>query len=139
MNMASRFVSIIVVLVVIIISPLGARLAARNKDRPTTGQNETSDPRASQLGGFFSTTGQDFPDERRAVFGTGSQATGCDSGVWLPGRAIMPVYDALYDGGLAHQLCRHEQGAAMAAVGYARASGQVGSASPLPVPALPTW
>lgn len=31
MNMASRFVSIIVVLVVIIISPLGARLAARNK------------------------------------------------------------------------------------------------------------
>jgi acetolactate synthase-1/2/3 large subunit len=38
----------------------------------------------------------------------------------------MPVYDALYDGGLAHQLCRHEQGAAMAAVGYARASGQVG-------------
>ena len=31
MNMVSRFVSIIVVLVVIIISPLGARLAARNK------------------------------------------------------------------------------------------------------------
>lgn len=31
MNMASRFVSIIVVLVVIIITPLGARLAARNK------------------------------------------------------------------------------------------------------------
>ncbi|MBL0610978.1 acetolactate synthase 2 catalytic subunit [Aeromonas jandaei] len=43
-----------------------------------------------------------------------------------PGGAIMPVYDALYDGGLDHQLCRHEQGAAMAAVGYARASGQVG-------------
>ncbi|MFM5333701.1 acetolactate synthase 2 catalytic subunit [Aeromonas veronii] len=43
-----------------------------------------------------------------------------------PGGAIMPVYDALYDGGLAHQLCRHEQGAAMAAVGYARASGEVG-------------
>ncbi len=43
-----------------------------------------------------------------------------------PGGAIMPVYDALYDGGLAHQLCRHEQGATMAAVGYARASGQVG-------------
>jgi acetolactate synthase-1/2/3 large subunit len=43
-----------------------------------------------------------------------------------PGGAIMPVYDALYDGGLAHQLCRHEQGAAMAAVGYARASGQAG-------------
>ena len=65
--------------------------------------------------------------------------TGCDPGVWLPGGAIMPVYDALYDGGLAHQLCRHEQGAAMAAVGYARASGQVGSASPPLAPAPPTW
>ncbi|SIQ92285.1 acetolactate synthase, large subunit [Aeromonas sp. RU39B] len=43
-----------------------------------------------------------------------------------PGGAIMPVYDALYDGGLSHQLCRHEQGAAMAAIGYARASGKVG-------------
>ena len=43
-----------------------------------------------------------------------------------PGGAIMPVYDALYDGGIPHQLCRHEQGAAMAAIGYARSSGQVG-------------
>ena len=33
-----------------------------------------------------------------------------------PGGAIMPVYDALYDGGIPHLLCRHEQGAAMAAV-----------------------
>ena len=43
-----------------------------------------------------------------------------------PGGAIMPVYDALYDGGLKHVLCRHEQGAAFSALGYARASGQVG-------------
>ncbi|MGB0834331.1 MAG: acetolactate synthase 2 catalytic subunit [Psychrobium sp.] len=43
-----------------------------------------------------------------------------------PGGAIMPVYDALYDGGVKHVLCRHEQGAAFAAVGYARASGKVG-------------
>ncbi|MDI4740205.1 thiamine pyrophosphate-binding protein, partial [Salmonella enterica subsp. enterica serovar Kentucky] len=35
-----------------------------------------------------------------------------------PGGAIMPVYDALYDGGVEHLLCRHEQGAAMAAIGY---------------------
>lgn len=26
-----------------------------------------------------------------------------------PGGAIMPVYDALYDGGVEHVLCRHEQ------------------------------
>lgn len=43
-----------------------------------------------------------------------------------PGGAIMPLYDALYDGGVDHLLCRHEQAAALAAVGYARASGQVG-------------
>ena len=43
-----------------------------------------------------------------------------------PGGAIMPVYDALYDGGLKHVLCRHEQGAAFSALGYARASGKVG-------------
>lgn len=43
-----------------------------------------------------------------------------------PGGAIMPLYDALYDGSVEHLLCRHEQAAALAAVGYARASGQVG-------------
>jgi acetolactate synthase-1/2/3 large subunit len=43
-----------------------------------------------------------------------------------PGGAIMPIYDALYDGGVEHLLSRHEQGAAFAAVGYARASGKTG-------------
>ncbi len=43
-----------------------------------------------------------------------------------PGGAIMPLYDALYDGGIEHLLVRHEQGAAMAAIGYARAGGGVG-------------
>ncbi|PKF61255.1 acetolactate synthase 2 catalytic subunit [Psychromonas sp. psych-6C06] len=43
-----------------------------------------------------------------------------------PGGAIMPLYDALYDGGVDHLLCRHEQGAVMAAIGYARSTGNVG-------------
>ena len=43
-----------------------------------------------------------------------------------PGGAIMPIYDALYDSDVQHFLCRHEQGAAFAAVGYARATGKVG-------------
>jgi len=43
-----------------------------------------------------------------------------------PGGAIMPIYDALYDSDIQHFLCRHEQGAAFSAVGYARASGKVG-------------
>lgn len=43
-----------------------------------------------------------------------------------PGGAIMPIYDALYDSEVEHFLCRHEQGAAFSAVGYARASGKIG-------------
>lgn len=43
-----------------------------------------------------------------------------------PGGAVLPIYDALYDGGPRHILVRHEQGAALAADGYARSSGEVG-------------
>ncbi|MCL1079611.1 acetolactate synthase 2 catalytic subunit [Parashewanella spongiae] len=43
-----------------------------------------------------------------------------------PGGAIMPIYDALYSYDVNHFLCRHEQGAAFSAIGYARASGKVG-------------
>lgn len=44
-----------------------------------------------------------------------------------PGGAIMPVYDALYGNKvLNHILVRHEQAAAHAAEGFARASGKVG-------------
>ncbi|QSX29792.1 acetolactate synthase 2 catalytic subunit [Shewanella cyperi] len=43
-----------------------------------------------------------------------------------PGGAIMPIYDALVGHELEHILCRHEQGAGFAAVGYARASGKTG-------------
>jgi acetolactate synthase I/II/III large subunit len=43
-----------------------------------------------------------------------------------PGGAIMPFYDALHGSALKHVLVRHEQGAAFAANGYARATGRVG-------------
>ncbi|NMF84609.1 biosynthetic-type acetolactate synthase large subunit [Nodosilinea sp. P-1105] len=47
-----------------------------------------------------------------------------------PGGAILPIYDELYRaeaaGGISHVLVRHEQGAAHAADGYARATGKVG-------------
>jgi acetolactate synthase I/II/III large subunit len=47
-----------------------------------------------------------------------------------PGGAILPVYDELYKsearGDLQHILVRHEQAAAHAADGYARATGKVG-------------
>lgn len=47
-----------------------------------------------------------------------------------PGGAILPIYDEVYRaeerGDLKHFLVRHEQGAAHAADGYARATGKVG-------------
>lgn len=50
-----------------------------------------------------------------------------------PGGCIMPLYDALVsvsettpNFALQHILCRHEQGCALAADGYARASGKIG-------------
>ena len=46
----------------------------------------------------------------------------------IPGGANLPTYDALYDAGVRHIQCRHEQGAGHAAEGYAKASGRVGVA-----------
>jgi acetolactate synthase-1/2/3 large subunit len=44
-----------------------------------------------------------------------------------PGGQVLPIYDELYDSkDIRHILVRHEQGAAHAADGYARASGKVG-------------
>lgn len=54
------------------------------------------------------------------------RAQGVQTVFGYPGGAIMPVYDALYDGGVEHLLCRHEQGAVMAAIGYARATNKTG-------------
>ena len=44
----------------------------------------------------------------------------------LPGGAVLPLYDALYSAGVRHLLVRHEQAAAFAADGYARATGKPG-------------
>ena len=43
-----------------------------------------------------------------------------------PGGAVLDIYDALYHSPLKHYLVRHEQGAAHAADGYARATGKPG-------------
>lgn len=43
-----------------------------------------------------------------------------------PGGVVLPIYDELYDSRIRHILVRHEQAAAHAADGYARASGRVG-------------
>ncbi|MFA5222054.1 MAG: thiamine pyrophosphate-binding protein, partial [Methanoregula sp.] len=51
---------------------------------------------------------------------------GVDTLFGYPGGQILPVYDELYDSPLRHILVRHEQAAAHAADGYARASGRTG-------------
>jgi len=43
-----------------------------------------------------------------------------------PGGVTLPLYDAMYDDPVKHVLVRHEQNAAFAAQGYARATGKVG-------------
>src|SRR5436189_5878256 len=56
------------------------------------------------------------------------KAEGVDTVFGIPGGANLPTYDALYDAGIRHILCRHEQGAGHAAEGYATAAGRVGVA-----------
>jgi len=64
---------------------------------------------------------------------TGAQAlvkaleqVGVDVMFGLPGGAILPAYDPIYDSKIRHILVRHEQGAGHAATGYAQATGRVG-------------
>ena len=51
---------------------------------------------------------------------------GVDTIFGYPGGKVLAIYDALYDADIRHILTRHEQGAAHAADGYARASGRTG-------------
>ncbi|MFZ0323256.1 MAG: thiamine pyrophosphate-binding protein, partial [Actinomycetes bacterium] len=54
------------------------------------------------------------------------EATGTDTIFGIPGGAILPAYDPLFDSTIRHILVRHEQGAGHAAEGYAAATGRVG-------------
>jgi acetolactate synthase-1/2/3 large subunit len=54
------------------------------------------------------------------------EAAGVTDIFGIPGGAILPLYDPLFDSTIRHILVRHEQGAGHAAEGYAAASGRVG-------------
>jgi acetolactate synthase-1/2/3 large subunit len=55
------------------------------------------------------------------------ERVGVDTVFGIPGGAILPAYDPLYDSAtVRHILVRHEQGAGHAAEGYAVATGRVG-------------
>ena len=54
------------------------------------------------------------------------EALGVEVIFGIPGGAILPAYDPLFDSKVRHILVRHEQGAGHAASGYALATGKVG-------------
>ncbi len=71
------------------------------------------------------------PNESRRISGAKAlleslQHEGVDTIFGYPGGQILPVYDELYDSSIRHILVRHEQAAAHAADGYARATGRTG-------------
>ena len=83
------------------------------------------------------TNTQKEPKTSSAINVSGAQAVilslieeGVEVMFGYPGGQIIPIYDALYDftDRIKHVLVRHEQGAAHAAQGYARATGKVGVA-----------
>ncbi|MFT4108631.1 MAG: acetolactate synthase large subunit [Propionicimonas sp.] len=74
----------------------------------------------------------EMPDDSPTVL-TGAQAlveslerVGVEVVFGIPGGAILPAYDPLYDSKVRHILVRHEQGAGHAAQGYAMVTGKVG-------------
>jgi acetolactate synthase-1/2/3 large subunit len=54
------------------------------------------------------------------------EAAGVDVMFGIPGGAILPAYDPIFDSSIRHILVRHEQGAGHAATGYAQVSGRAG-------------
>jgi acetolactate synthase-1/2/3 large subunit len=54
------------------------------------------------------------------------ETAGVDVMFGIPGGAILPAYDPIYDSKIRHILVRHEQGAGHAATGYAQVTGRVG-------------
>lgn len=54
------------------------------------------------------------------------ECAGVENIFGIPGGAILPAYDPLFDSKIRHILVRHEQGAGHAAQGYAAATGKVG-------------
>src|SRR4051812_40330777 len=103
----------------------------------TTPRESASREAAASLAGVETTARTETTPVSRApepVSGiTGAQslvrsleAVGVEVIFGIPGGAILPAYDPLFDSTVRHVLVRHEQGAGHAATGYAQATGRVG-------------
>ena len=103
--------------------PHPRRLRAGGNTGDASGSHAEASARASAVGGPVVAP--------VAVTGAGAlvkslEALGVEVAFGIPGGAILPAYDPLYDSSLRHILVRHEQGAGHAATGYAQATGRVG-------------
>jgi len=87
------------------------------QNEPGSGEEHSSTPSSVRATGAFALLDSLKRHGVKHIFG-------------YPGGAILPIYDEVYRaeaaGDIKHILVRHEQGAAHAADGYARATGQVG-------------
>jgi acetolactate synthase-1/2/3 large subunit len=108
--------------------------STEEQDRKATMTEHASGARGT---GAPSTSSRATPTLSTATAGepvTGAQSlirslecAGAENVFGLPGGAILPAYDPLYDSEkIRHILVRHEQGAGHAAQGYATATGKVG-------------
>jgi acetolactate synthase-1/2/3 large subunit len=101
--------------------------------RPTTGPGGTAGPGGTGGTGGAATTSATGAGAVVVESVTGAQALvrslealGVEVMFGIPGGAILPAYDPIFDSTVRHILVRHEQGAGHAATGYAQATGKVG-------------
>jgi acetolactate synthase-1/2/3 large subunit len=109
--------------------------AAASTDRPiagSTGQTASGSTSQTSAGtGQASAGSASRPSAAEPTTGAGAlvrslEALGVEVVFGIPGGAILPAYDPLFDSSVRHILVRHEQGAGHAATGYAQATGKVG-------------
>jgi acetolactate synthase I/II/III large subunit len=107
-------------------SPLDIAARAAHRDQPAA-----PSPAAAPVP---AAAAPDKQDKKAKAKVTGAQAlvlalekVGVEVVFGIPGGAVLPAYDPLYDSEvIRHILVRHEQGAGHAATGYAQATGRVG-------------
>src|SRR2546423_1746624 len=99
--------------------PGGDRRTHRDRERSHPRDPSSSRPSDIQRGAQMKITGA-----QAAI--KSLEQEGVEVMFGIPGGAILPFYDPILDSPIRHILCRHEQGAAHAADGYAQATGEPG-------------
>jgi acetolactate synthase I/II/III large subunit len=100
-------------------------LAARAAGRDTAPGQRPDQPAAA--GAEPAATAEPTPVTGAQALVATLEQLGVDIVFGIPGGAILPAYDPLFDSrSVRHILVRHEQGAGHAAAGYAQATGRVG-------------